>query len=209
MNWDKIFLDTFIGQLPTKWNKSFDATKRYIDIFYDGSTGRLRVPLETSGRVKGARGEFVTLQVDNLVVRSQFTNLFENSTTADLDFVNAYNGQDASLRAADASEWEYTDASYIDVISPYYKVTNDASLAFQTDTLGLEFQLILNPSVATTSPYTFVLDHSTGSGVKVLTIPYGSREVTYVKLICNEVDPLYGASWVLKEFGGNISINVI
>lgn len=209
MNWDKIFLDTFIGQLPTKWNKSFDATKRYIDIFYDGSTGRLRVPLETSGRVKGARGEFVTLQVDNLVVRSQFTNLFENSTTADLDFVNVYNGQDASLRVADASEWEYTDASYIDVISPYYKVTNDASLAFQTDTLGLEFQPILDPSVATTAPYTFVLDTSTGSGVKILTIPYASREVTYVKLICNEVDPSYGASWALKEFGGDISINVI
>ena len=92
MDWSQIYLDTFIPELPEKWNSSFAAIDRNLAVFYDKDRGILIKPLETTGRVKGAQGEFVTATVDNLIVRNQFTNLYENSTTADYNYYTMSTG---------------------------------------------------------------------------------------------------------------------
>jgi len=90
MNWDQIYLDTFIPELPRHWNNNFASVKRYLEFFYDGSLGIIIKPVNTTGRVKAARGEFVTAVVDNLIVKNQFTNLYDNTTSVYVDFYNTY-----------------------------------------------------------------------------------------------------------------------
>lgn len=217
MDWKKINLKTPISQIPKIWDYNFSSTKRYLDLFYDASAGLIIKPVQTSGRVKGARGEFVTVTVDNLIVKNQFTNLYQNSTTADVDFVNYYNGYDVSTRVAvpqvdpsDASvyNWPYEPSTYswVDVNTPYIKITNDVSYGFQQDTLGQEFRLILDTSVATSSPYTVLLDSSLG-GERKLTVAYTDREKTWIKLILTSFDVSLGPKWTVKEYGGDYTIS--
>jgi len=104
----KLYLNTPISQIPKLVNDSFLSNQRYMDSFFDGSLGIIKVPVETAGRVKAARGEFVTSVVDNLVVRNQYTNLFQNITTADADFYNTYIQGAATPRDADPSVFENT-----------------------------------------------------------------------------------------------------
>ena len=167
MNWDQFYLNTFIPQVPQMLNNNFTAFKRYIDVFYDENRGIIIKPVETTGKVKSTRGEFVTAVVDNLIVRNQFTNLYENSNTADLDFINTYNGLDSSTRIATSETstniiWPYEPSSYvwINVNKPYYKINNDASYAFNIDNIGQEFQLLFNLDVSTVSPYNILINSS-------------------------------------------------
>ena len=149
MDWRAISLDTYIPELPTYWNNNFAAFKRYLDVFYDETRGILIKPLETTGRVRGAKGEFTTVEVDNLIVRNQFTNLYDNITTADLDYLTTLEGEDASTRiATDASVWPYEDPSYayINVQEPYYKISNEDPIALQYNNLSQVVGILFDTS---------------------------------------------------------------
>jgi hypothetical protein len=220
MDWTKIYLDTFIPDLPKYWNSNFQAFQRYLDVFYDEDSGILIKPLETTGLVKGATGQFVTAVVDNLVIKNQFTNLYNNYTTIDSEFVTAYNGADVSTRIAtgDTSTkliWPYEPSTYswIDVNKPYYKIGNDASYGFQNENLGQEFQLIFDTSVTTLAPYTILLESfldaslaDASIGIKSLKVDYADASAAWIKLITVAFDASYGPTWVVKEFGGNYLI---
>lgn len=213
LNWTKLKVKTPIPSAPKIIDNNFSAFERYIDIFYDGSTNNLQVPLETAGRVKGARGEFVTTVTDNLIVRNQFTNLYDNITTADATFVNTYNGEDVSTRVATSEAstnyiWPYEPSSYswVDVNVPYIKITNDVSYGFTTNNIGQEFRLILDTNTSTTSPYTILLESSIG-GTKNLQVANSDAEKTWLKLIAVGYDVSKGPKWVVKEYGGDYTIN--
>lgn len=211
MIWTNLYLNTPIPQIPKILNTNFASFKLYIDSFYDGSLGTLIVPIETGGKIKGGRGEFVTAVVDNLIVKRQFTNLYENNTTADLDWVNAYNDVSTGTRAStDVSVnkiWPYEPSTYkwIDIESPYYKLTNDVSYGFQNDNISQQFRIILDTSVATTSPYHFLLESSLG-GESKLEITASDASATWITLICVNYDVSLGPKWVIKEYGGTYSI---
>ena len=158
MNWTSFNLNTFIAETPRILNNNYTTFKRYLDIIYNETSGVVVVPINTTGRVKGASGEFVNLTVDNLTVKKQYTNLLSNSTTADLDYYNMYIAADASYRDSSTSLWESASFKYIDVISPYYKIKNDVSIAFKTNNLGQIVQLLLDASTA--SPFNIQLDPS-------------------------------------------------
>jgi len=212
MDWTQIYLDTFIPELPQLWNSSFESFDRNLAVFYDKSRGILIKPLETTGRVKGARGEFVTAVVDNLIVRNQFTNLYDNYTTADAEFVQYYLGGDVSSRVAssDASSnyiWPYEPSSYtwVDVNTPYIKIGNDASYGFQNNNIGQEFRLLFDSSLATAAPFTVLLESSTGGSVN-LTVTAAASSATWIKLITVLWDASYGPTWVVKEYAGTYTI---
>lgn len=219
MDWTQIYLETFIPELPKHWNSSFESVDRNLAVFYDKDRGILIKPLETTGRVKGARGEFVTAVVDNLIVKNQFTNLYENTTTADADFVNAYVGGDASTRLAtsdpsstlydpSANVWPLEPSAYswVDVNTPYIKINNDSSIAFQNDNLGQEFQLLFNLDVSTTGPYTILVDSSEG-GQSNLVVDYNDASACWIKLITTAWDVSYGSTWTVKQYGGTYTIS--
>lgn len=211
MNWTKIYLDTFIPELPKFWNANFSSFKRYLDIFYDENKGAIIKPVETTGRIKGDKGEFVTAIVDNLVVRNQYTNLYQNTNTADLDYINTYNGADASLRIAhDASIWpaELNSYSWFDLNKSYVKINNDSSIAFQNMNLGQEFQLIFNVNVPTRSPYNILMQSDQSGPIKKLKVDYNDASTgVWIKLINVAYDPSYGPTWVVKQSGGNYTIS--
>jgi len=208
MNWTKLYLNTPIPEIPKILNNNFSSFKSYIDIFYDGSVGILKVPLQTTGLVKGARGEFVTAVVDNLTVKSQYTNLYENYTTADADFVTFYNDVSTGTRAASSDSstnliWPFEPSTHqwVDIETPYVKITNDASYGFQNDNLGQEFSVLFDASINTVSPYTLMLESSVGGSVN-LTIPAADASIAWMKLITVAYDNSIGPKWVVKEFGG-------
>ena len=208
VNWNQFYLNTFLPEVPKMLNDNYAAFKRYIDVFYDETKGILLKPVETTGRVKGAKGEFVTAVIDNLIVRNQFTNLYENSTTADLNFVTAYTGPDASNRIATSETstniiWPYEPSAYkwVDVNKPYYKINNDVSMAFNITNIGQEFQLIFDTSVAELSPYNILIESSVG-GQQNIQIGYSDANTTWIKLIMISYDVSWGPKWVVKQYGG-------
>jgi len=231
MDWSQIYLDTFIPELPKYWNGNFQSFKRYLDVFFDENREILIKPIETTGRVKGARGEFVTAVVDNLIVRNQFTNLYQNTTTADLDFVNAYNGNEIAARLATSdpsslSRWNPLDGSvfvdpsttlwplepsafsWVDVQTPYIKISNDASYGFQNNNISQEFQIIFDLDVLTTNPYTILLQSTSEGPVKTLTVNHLDASTgTWIKLISVAFDASYGPTWVVKQSGGTYNIS--
>lgn len=204
MNWTQIYQDTFIPELPKIWNANFEAIKRYLDIFYDENQRIIIRPVNSTGLIKGAKGEFVTAIIDNLIVKRQFTNLYSNITTADSDFVTVYNGVDASTRIADPSTLENQDFAYIDVNKPYYKISNDSSIAFLSDNLGQQFQLIFDPS--TIAPFNILLDPSYNGSYKTLQVTAADSSATWITLIAIEYDASWGTTWVIKQYGGTYSI---
>lgn len=214
MDWNQIYLDTFIPELPKFWNGNFEIFKRYLDVFYDESRKILIKPVETTGKVKGANGEFVTMVVDNLVVKNQFTNLYSNITTADADFANTFIGQDSSIRIASSDTstnviWPLEPSAYswIDVNKPYFKINNEVSIGFYSQNFGQEFQIIFDIDVSTTSPYTILMQSTSEGPVKHLSIAYDDASTgTWIKLIAIGYDASYGMTWAVKQFGGNYTI---
>ena len=214
MDWSQIYLDTFIPELPKYWNGNFQSFKRYLDVFFDENREIIIKPLETTGRVKGARGEFVTCVVDNLVVRNQFTNLYQNTTTADLDFVTFYLGADVSTRVStwdpSVAVWPQEPSAYswVDVNAPYIKIGNDASYGFQNNNIGQEFQIIFDLDMATTDPYTVLLQSTSTGPVKTLTVDYADASSgAWIKLINIAFDASWGPTWVVKQSGGTYTIS--
>lgn len=207
-NWNETFLDTFIPELPKLLNDNFKATENYIGVFYDPSRGVVVSPINTPGNIRGARLEGVTGVFDNLVVRNQFTNLYNNSTTIDADYYNTFIGPEVSTRVADPSVWENQSYSYVDLNTPYIKIANDVPLAVKTNQLGQEFQLIFDASTSGATDYTVLIDPCTNAGgTSELTVTIADAPNTWIKLIATEVDPSFGTTWTLKQFAGTYTIS--
>jgi len=206
MDWTPLNLNTFIPEIPQIITNNFASFKRYLDVIYNETTGVIVVPINTTGRVKAATGEFVNVIVDNLTVKKQYTNLLSNNTTADLDYYNTYWGLDASYRIDTSTAWDSPTSNiwdsscfrYVDVISPYYKIKNDASYAFNTETLGQVVEILFDISTATN--FNIRLDGST-SGNKI-SITAKDASAAWIQLICIDDDPSLGNTWIVKQYSG-------
>lgn len=211
MNFTPVYLTTLIPELPAIINSNNQVVQRYLDVFYDASSRIIISPINTTGRVKGATGEFVNVITDNLTVKKQFTNLYANTTTIDQDYYYAYIGSDVSTR--DASIIGTLDNSvfrYVDVISPYYKITNEVSTAFTAYSLGQEFQLLFEASTGVIDDYHVLLDPSLGDGTyKILSVEYNDASAVWIKLIAVEYDSSWGTTWAIKEYGGIYTTEII
>jgi len=220
MDWTPLSLKTFIPQIPKVVNDNFQEVEDFISTFYNEKREAIIKPINTTGRIKGATGEFVNTITDNLTVKRQITNLYQNYTTVDSDFVTYFNGGDVTTRLAtsDPSSSSYIDAStiswplepsvysWVDVQTPYIKINNDSSYGFQNDQIGLEFRLLFNEDVVSTSPYTILLNSSEG-GVQNLSVEYSNVSDTWIKLIATSYDASYGPTWTIKEYAGNYTIS--
>ena len=193
-----IYLTTLIPEFPNIYSYNNQVFKRKLDVIYNENTGVVVVPVNTTGRIKGSTGEFVTCITDNLVVKKQWTNLYQNTTTVDQDYYNTYIGGDVSTR--DASSWENPSYKYVDVVSPYYKIRNDISYAFRTSRLGQEFQIIFD--LSTNSGDYSILYNLSG----VINVTYSDAHYAWIKLIAVAYDASMGTTWAIKQSGGNISI---
>jgi hypothetical protein len=210
MNLTQIYLDTFIPEYPKIINGNFASVSRYVDVFYDGSLGILTKPLTTTGRIKGAKGEFVTIVVDNLVVKNQFTNLFDNNTTADYNFYKLY--IDPAVQPRDPclgpGYWpaEYPGIKYIDVNKPYYKIQNQAEpYVFVNSNLSQVIGIFLDPSlVSLTNQFQVILDPVMGTLFTADASAAGDPSIGtgfYVELIAVAFDPSYGTTWAQYKHG--------
>ena len=210
MNFKNIYLSTLVPALPKILNDNNAIINRQIGLIYNASTNQISVGLNTTGRVKGATAEFVTGVFDTLVVKQQFTNLLSNNTTADEDYYNTYNGDDASYYIDSSTGWDSSTSniwdsscfSYIDVISPYYKIKNDVSIAFNTETLGQVVEVLFDIS-AGFGDFNIRLDGSTSGNKLVITAADASA--AWLQLICVDDDPSLGNTWIVKQYGGTFS----
>ena len=211
MNWDQIYLDTFIPELPKHWNYNFNSVQRAMDVFYDGSLGILTKPLTTTGKVKAANGEFVTAVVDNLVVKNQFTNLYDNNTTADYNFYRLYMDPAVTPRdACTASTWwpqENPNYKYVDVNKPYYKITNENPLVFRNDNLSQVIGIFLDPSLINDSSlFKVILNPNPASPAYFTADPSAVGDPSmgtgfYVEFIATAYDPSWGTTWSQYKYG--------
>jgi len=206
MIWTKLSLLTPVPQIPLITNNNFASFERYINTFYDGSIGILTVPLETAGRVKGARGEFVTAVVDNLVVKKQFTNLYDNNNTADYDFYRMYVdtanlGRDACTAS---TYWPQEDPyfTYIDVQKPYYKISNVKPVAFNTTNLSQVVGVFFDSSTIGGSDFEILLDPCTYANYIVDASNAGRA---YMEFIATGYDPSWGTFWKQYKYGADDS----
>lgn len=207
MIWTQLNLYTPVPQLPKILNTNFLSFERYIDVFFDGSLGILTVPLETTGRIKGTRGEFVTAVVDNLIVKRQFTNLYDNNTTADYNFYRMYVdpvtvGRDPCTYGIDTSSWKfpYEPDGYkvIDVMKPYYKVTNANPIFLGNDNLSQVVGIYFDSSLIGTNPLEVLLDPCLGFKYVV---DVSSAGAAYEEFIAIAYDPSWGSTWTQYKYG--------
>jgi len=199
MNITKVKLTTPIAHFPLVINNNFDSVKRYLDIFYDEDDGVIVSPINTTGRIKAAKGEFATMIADNVVVRSQFTNILQNVTTVDNDYYNTYTRPPIEPR--DASVDELPGYDYVDVNRAYYKITNDVSIAFKTDEMGKQIELMLEDS--TSEDFHILIDPSEGTIIEVDNLHAPKTTFT---LIAVHFDPSLGTTWALRHSSGNFNI---
>lgn len=201
MDWTKLYQNTLLSQFPKIINDNFQSFKDYMDVFYD-ETGRVIIkPVNTTGRVKATTGEFINVLVDNLTVKKEFTNMYENITTSDLDFVTVYNGPDTSTRiATDVSLWPYENPYYrwYDATKPYYKLSNANPVAFQNDELGKIVRLIFDPSASGVSNFQILLDQDTNA---MFEVNIQDSSALYLELITVKYDVSWGPTWVPYKFG--------
>ena len=201
-NLNQFYLNTLQGEAPEMLNQNFGQVLNYISSFYNSSTNILQVPLSTTGRVKATRVEAVSAVIDNLTVRNQFTNQFSNSTTSDLDYVITLLGSDSSTRDASIGNLEDSRFRYIDINTPYVKLTNNSSIAFTSQNIGQIVQPLFD--VSTHTNFNIMLDPSTK-----ISIAASDASMCFIKLICYKIDPSFGTYWTPREFSGNFhKINI-
>ena len=200
MYWNQIYLDTFIPELPKHWNYNFASVQRSMDIYYDASQGILIKPLTTTGKVKASKGEFVTAIVDNLVVRNQYTNLYENITTADYSWYSAFIGPDASTR--DSSIGESSAYKYLDVNKPYYKIDNLNPIALRCKQVSQIVELLFDPCTDSPNDFKIQLDPCTDTSWYLKST---DASATWISFICIKYDPSYGSTWTRYHFGSDAS----
>jgi hypothetical protein len=205
MNLTQLYLDTFIPEYPKIINGNFASVSRY-----DGSLGILTKPLTTTGRIKGAKGEFVTVVVDNLIVKNQFTNLFDNNTTADYNFYKLYIDPAVAPRdpCTAVTFWphEYDNISYVDVNKPYYKIQNSLDpYVFVNSNLSQVIGIFLDPSlVSPTNQFKVIINPITGANFVANPSDAGDPSMGtgfYVEFIATTYDPSYGTTWAQYKHG--------
>ena len=207
MNLRNLYLTSTWPQVPAIWNANNTEIQRAFDVVYNETTGVVIVPINTTGRVKGATGEFVTTVTDNLIVKKQWTNLYENTTTIDQDYYRAYSGGDVSTRDASIiGSTENPAFEYVNLSSAYVKIANDVSIAFKTSQLGQEFQILFDLSTGYFGEYNILLDPSIGGTYKTLQVSYDDASAAWIKLIAVEYDASWGTTWAIKQYGGTYSI---
>jgi len=205
MNWEQMTLDTFIPEYPKIFNNTVASIQRYFDVFYDGSTGVLIKPLTTTGRVKGARGEFVTAVVDNLIVKNQFTNLYDNNTTADYNWYKMYTDPAPTPRdpCTAANYWpyeNYVDTKVIDVNKPYYKIKNDYKILLGNINLSQVVGIFFDSSLAGSDDFEIILDPCLGTTYVVDASDAGRA---YVELVATGYDPSWGTTWSQYKYAAD------
>ena len=207
MNWTKLSLKTLIPQIPKIVNDNFDKFKAYMDVFYNEETGVFIKPLNITGRVKAGTGEFVNVITDNMTVKKQFTNMYDNMTSIDLDFVKTYNGDITPYRNATSLDpsmnqvpLEPSTYVWIDIQTPYIKIINDVSYGFQNNKIGQEVDLIFEPSTGVTTPFKVLLKQDETGVINELEIDSLDYDKTWVKLITIGYDVSYGPEWIIKEY---------
>lgn len=201
MNLRNVYLSTLVPEIPSIINYNNTEIKRYLDLFYDEAGNVIVVPITTTGRVKGATGEFVNLIVDNLTVKRQYTNLYDNITTADYSWYKMYTDAATSPRdpctyGIDTSVWNrpYEPQEYmvIDVQNPYYKIeadVSDVSLFLANGNVSQVVGIYFDPS-------------SLGTAVDVLidpclgTLATVDSTTTYREFICVKYDASWGSTWM-------------
>jgi len=205
INFTPLYINTPIPFSPRIINDNFQAVQNYLNLFYDSSNGIIVVPVQTSGRVKASKGEFTTVVVDNLTVRTQYTNLYNNITTIDSDYYNTYIGDAFSYRVANPSTFENTKFKYIYVAKPYYKITNDVSIAFLVPTFGQQIQVLFDVSTAGRS-FSILMDPSVNGTFKTLSISANDSSMAWLTLISVDYDASWGTTWAMKQWNGNFHI---
>ena len=207
MNWTQLYQNTPIPTLPKIINSNFTSFEQYIDIFYNGSTGILKVPVETTGRVKGSQGEFVTAVIDNLVVKNQWTNLYDNFTTADYNYYKAYtelaiSPRDPCTCGIDTSLWNfpYEPSGYkvIDVNKPYYKITNEYPLFLGNENLSQVVGIIFDTSIVGGSNFQILIDPCSGETYNIDASEAGQA---YIEFIATDFDASWGSTWEQYRYG--------
>jgi hypothetical protein len=202
MNFANLYLTTLIPEIPRIYNYNNQIIQNYLDVIYSETDGVIIVPVNTTGRVKGSNGEFVNLVVDNLTVRSQYTNLYNNITTADYQYYSTYIGPDASHRDASISAGEDGDYRYIDAIAPYYKIDNVFDYAFKTDNLSQVVQVLLD--VSTGDPFVIKINDT-----QTISVTAANAPTTWLELICVGLPGISSSDniWIVKRYGGTITIS--
>lgn len=203
MIYKEITVYTLIPELARIINSNNASIERYINVFYDGSLGIIRSPLTTSGTVKSTKGEFVSVVTDNLIVKRQFTNMYDNVTTSNLDWFNTYKSGVTIYR--DPSTYENSGYSYIDVNRAYYKVYADSSVALRSNELSRIVELIIDASGS--GAFNLLLDPS-GSTYTVSGTMSPGENVTLMNVA---YDASYGSSWVVMSSNGSgtKTINIV
>jgi len=207
MDLRKVYLSTLLTELPTIINYNNDEFKRYIDLFYSESLGILTVPLTTTGRVKGATGEFVNVIVDNLTVKNQFTNLYDNNTTADYNWYRMI--VDPVFVPRDpctaSTFWPYEPSEgfkFIDVNKPYYRVTNEFPIILNNNNLSQVVGIFFDASTVGTLPLSILLDPDPCSGTYLssYTVDPSYAGEAYIELIATKYDPSWGSTWDFYKY---------
>lgn len=178
-------------------NANNKTVENYLNVFYDGSSNTLKSPLSTTGSIKGSRGEFVTVVADSLIVKKQYTNMYENITTTNYDWYNAYANGITVLR--DPSTWDPSiagDFKYIDVDKPYYKVYANNNVGLKCTVVSQMVELIIDPSG--NDIFTVLLDPSGSTYTTSTSITPGES----VTLICTGYDPSAGSTWTVMNTSG-------
>jgi len=197
MDWTKTYITTIVPQVPKIMNDNFQAVENYINVFYDGSSGVLLKPVNTTGRIKGTTGEFVNVVVDNLTVKNQYTNLYDNITTADYQYYDMVVNDNTILRdpCTDATYWPYENYSgykVIDVNQPYYKITNEFPLFLKNENLSQVVGLHLDSSLVGSDYFTILMDPCAGT---TYSVEYSQAGKAYIELIAIDYDASWGTTW--------------
>jgi len=198
MDLKNLYLTTLIPEFPYIYDYNNKVFKRYLDVIYD-ETGRVVIaPVNTPGRVKAGTGEFVNLIADNLTVKKQWTNLYENVNTIDQDYYNTFIGPDASTRDASiVGTLENAQFRYVDVLKPYYKLDNSFGYAFKSTKMGQEFQVIFDPSNSNPSyAYQILINPLLGY---YYSTAVADQNLGWAKFIAVAYDASYGTTWKVKE----------
>jgi hypothetical protein len=214
MNFDIFYGDTFIPEMPKMLNKNFSVVQKGMDVFYDASTGVLLKPLTTTGKVQGANGQFVTMVVDNLVVKNQFTNLYDNNTSADYNFYKTFISANFIPRdpCTAATNWPYEASTYkfIDVNQPYYKIDNQNTIVLNNNNLSQVVGIIFPHLDASygTAPFRIVQNPSTNSGIPSFfqidsSIAPDASTYFYMEFIMTAFDPSWGPTWSQYKYGAS------
>jgi len=210
MDWTLLSLNTLVPQIPKIVNDNFTAFKTYMDVFYDESGEILIQPLTTTGKVKGGTGEFVNVVVDNLTVKNQYTNLYDNNTTADYNYYKMYTSvaavpRDPCTFGIDTSVWTfpYEPSTYkvIDVNKPYYKINNNNPIFLANDNLSQVVGIFFTDASGL-ADYEIVLDPCVGT---IYTVDASDSGRAYMEFVAIEYDASWGSTWAQYKYGADDS----